>query len=46
MKRNKWFYAALLLWAALIALCLRYRETLFDDILRYTPLFSAPFRKS
>lgn len=37
MKRNKWFYAALLLWAALIALCLRYRETLFDDILRYTP---------
>lgn len=37
MKRNKWLYAALLLWAALIALCLRYRETLFDDILRYTP---------
>ena len=37
MKRGKWFYAALLLWAALIALCLRYRETLFDDILRYTP---------
>ena len=37
MKRNKWLYAALLLWAALIALCLRFRETLFDDILRYTP---------
>lgn len=37
MKRSKWLYAALLLWAALIALCLRYRETLFDDILRCTP---------
>ena len=37
MKRNKWLYAALLLWAALIALCLRYRETLFDDIVRCAP---------
>lgn len=37
MKRNKWLYAALLLWAALIALCLRFRETLFDDIVRCAP---------
>lgn len=37
MKQHKRLLAALLLWAALIALCLYYREELFDDILRYTP---------
>lgn len=36
MKQHKRLCAALLLWAALIALCLYYREELFDDILRYT----------